>query len=164
MHACASAGIIYLCLWFKNSERRDLLLGCALLALNCWIRTEGIVCCGRTTAGSHQGLSDETATSAFAAGRLLPIVIFMIYAATNGLTAESVVIAHQLLGPLQGASHCGRRRIPYRRLALLWLYVPAPTRRNGNRHQICHQGARRTPGTVRHRVNHPTLFPHSLPY
>lgn len=39
----ASSGIIYLSLWFKYREKKDLYLGSLLLALNVWIRTDGIV-------------------------------------------------------------------------------------------------------------------------
>ncbi len=39
----ASMGIIYIALWFKFRERRDLYLGSVLLGLNIWTRTEGVV-------------------------------------------------------------------------------------------------------------------------
>ena len=110
MHACAaSAGIIYLCLWFKNSERRDLLLGCALLALNCWIRTEGIVfvVAALLLVLIKVYRTKQLRRLLLPAAALLPIVIFMIYAVTNGLTAESVVIAHPFWDPFKAQAIAG---------------------------------------------------------
>ena len=110
IHACAaSAGMIYVCLWFKNLERRDLLLGCALLALNCWIRTEGIVF---VLATLLLVLIKERKEKQFRQLLLptiaiLPIVLFTIYAATNGLTAESVIIAHPFWDPVKIQSITG---------------------------------------------------------
>lgn len=104
IHACAaSAGMIYICLWFKNSERRDLLLGCTLLALNCWIRTEGVVF---VLAALLLVLIRECKEKQFRklllpTAAILPIVLFAVYATTNGLTAENVIIAHPYWDPLK---------------------------------------------------------------
>lgn len=104
IHACAaSAGILYVCLWFKNSEHRDLLLGCVLLALNCWIRTEGIVF---VLAALLLVLIRECKEKQFRqlllpAAAVLPTVLFAVYAATNGLTAESIIITHPFWDPVK---------------------------------------------------------------
>ena len=39
----ASLGIIYIAIWFKYREKKDLYLGALSLGLNIWTRTDGIV-------------------------------------------------------------------------------------------------------------------------
>lgn len=48
--ATASSGIIYIALWLKCRERKDLYLGSLLLAVNIWTRSEGIVFIGAALA------------------------------------------------------------------------------------------------------------------
>lgn len=39
----ASSGIIYIAIWFKYRDKKDLYLGASLLGLNIWTRTDGVV-------------------------------------------------------------------------------------------------------------------------
>ena len=94
--AMASTGLLYVALWFQKGERRDLILGAVLIAVNNWLRAEGIIfggvagllvlvqCCRRKA--SWWALAAPVAT-------LLPTVVFSAYAAANQLTSESAVIA-----------------------------------------------------------------------
>ena len=44
VHAClASAGLLYVCQWYQSHQFEQLMLGCLLLAANCWMRAEGII-------------------------------------------------------------------------------------------------------------------------
>ena len=95
--AMASTGLLYITLWFERGARRDLLLGTILIAVNCWLRAEGIVF--GATAGVLvliQCLRRKASWLSLIApfATLIPTVIFSIYAAANGLTSESALITH----------------------------------------------------------------------
>ena len=93
----AATGVIYICLWWKEPRKDLLILGVVLIAINNWIRAEGIVfsgvagilvliqCCRKKT--SWLSLIAPVAS-------LLPTIIFMVYAAASNLTSESALIAH----------------------------------------------------------------------
>jgi hypothetical protein len=71
--------------------------------LNCWIRTEGIVF---VFAALLLVLIKECKEKQFRqlllpAAAVLPTVLFAVYAATNGLTAESIIIAHPFWDPVK---------------------------------------------------------------
>ena len=93
----ASTGLLYVTLWCKTEKRRDLLLGAALIAVNCWLRAEGIVFGG--AAGILvliQCLRKKTSwlTLIIPLATLLPTVLFSMYASASGLTSESALITH----------------------------------------------------------------------
>ena len=96
MHAClASGGIIYLCLWFRGHLHRDLLLGCLLLAINCFMRTEGFVFVfAAFLLVLWRSVQDKRYfRMLLPLGSLIPILLFYVYAQTYGLTAQNVLIA-----------------------------------------------------------------------
>lgn len=109
IHACAaSAGIIYMCLWLKEGKPRDLVIGSILLALNCWIRMEGIVfvITALLLVVPHLKQKGKN-TLLLPLAALLPLVVFTVYARTNGLTAESVIIAHPFWDPVKAMDLAG---------------------------------------------------------
>lgn len=97
MHAAvASVGLIYVLLWMKNGERRDLILGMVLLAVNHWIRNEGVV------FGASAGLlvliqcirrKCHWLWIALPVATLLPTLLFQIYANVKGLSAEAAIVS-----------------------------------------------------------------------
>lgn len=92
----ASTGIIYLALWFRYRERKDLYLGSLLLAINIWTRTEGIVFIG---AALCVMLADVVRTKQYKdfiplALSLTPAVIWALYMKLFGLYAEGIAITH----------------------------------------------------------------------
>ena len=105
IHACmASSGILYVCLWQRRHEKPLLILGCLLLATNCWLRSEGIVFVLAAVAivlidawlkrKATSSFKKNTCLALLPLSGLLPFVLFQIYAHTCGLTAESIIIGH----------------------------------------------------------------------
>ncbi len=97
MQACmASAGIIYACLWVSGRKNGDLWLALLLLAINNWMRAEGVVFVG--VAWLMIALSalrrKEWKYALMPALSLLPLAIWIVYSNACGLTAESAVITH----------------------------------------------------------------------
>ena len=99
MHACvASAAIIYLCLWLTRRETHDLWLCAVLLAVNVWMRAEGIVFIGvalllvlsQESRVKGQGLSSVV----YCLLPLLPFVLWTVCSRTSGLTSGSALILH----------------------------------------------------------------------
>ncbi len=95
--AMASTGLVYVCMWCNNKQKELLVFGCLLIAINHWLRAEGIVF--GCTAGilvltqcilkkaPWQNLIIPILT-------LIPTITFMIYSASSNLTSESAIITH----------------------------------------------------------------------
>ncbi len=105
LHACmASSGILYVCLWQRCREKPLLVLGCLLLAINCWLRAEGIVfvvaaavIVAVSALLQHKRLPFARRSLLYVLYPLaafLPFVLFQIYARTCGLTSESIIMAY----------------------------------------------------------------------
>lgn len=102
MHACmASAGLIYICLWFSLGAKRDIVIGSLLLGINCWIRMEGVIFVGvalilvawRVMQSKQWKVLLPPVLS------LLPLLLFSLYSWTGGLTAPSVVTPYLFWEP-----------------------------------------------------------------
>ncbi len=91
----ASLGVIYVSLWLKCGERKDLYLGSLLLAVNVWTRSEGIVFIGAALlavlAGALRGRNWKDLLPVAAA--LLPALLWAVFSWINGFYAESIVIS-----------------------------------------------------------------------
>jgi hypothetical protein len=93
----ASLSVIYMSLWFKTREKKDLILCGALLGGNILCRTEGIVFIAAVLlllgvdALRSKRYRDFAGASLFA---LVPLVVWTLYAKLNGLYAESIAITH----------------------------------------------------------------------
>ncbi len=105
LHACmASSGILYVCLWQRCREKPLLVLGSLLLAINCWLRAEGVVFVVAAVVIVAVSVLLQRKRLLFArrsllyvllpAAAFLPFVLFQIYARTCGLTSESIVMAY----------------------------------------------------------------------
>ena len=105
LHACmASSGILYVCLWQRRHEMPLLVLGSLLLAINCWLRAEGIVFVAAAFVivavslllNGRQQLKPGTAWRGpvIVIAAVLPFLLFQIYVRACGLTSESVVMAY----------------------------------------------------------------------
>ena len=92
----ASLGVIYMALWFRKRERKDLLLCGALLGINTLCRTEGIVF---TAAVLLLLFIDAFRTKQYkgfllsALFALVPLLGWTLFTKINGLYAESIAIA-----------------------------------------------------------------------
>ena len=92
----ASLGIIYIALWIKKREKKDLYMGSLLLALNLWTRMDGIAFIG---AALLIVLIDSLRNKQFrnlvpVALTLLPALLWGIFSKVYGLTSESIAILH----------------------------------------------------------------------
>lgn len=92
----ASTGLIYLALWFRYRERKDLCLGSLLLALNIWTRTEGVIFIG---AALCVMLADVIRSKHYKeliplALSFTPALIWAAYMKLFGLYAEGIAITH----------------------------------------------------------------------
>ncbi|MEG2574339.1 MAG: hypothetical protein RSA44_06725, partial [Bacteroides sp.] len=91
----ASLGVIYLTLWLKEREQKDLWLGSALLGANMWCRTEGIVFIGAVLCVM---LVDAIRKKQYksliicATISLLPALLWVIFMKIYGLYAEGIAI------------------------------------------------------------------------
>ena len=114
MHACvASAAIIYLCLWLERREPFDLRLMALMLAINVWMRAEGVVFIGvallfifislirnrtSTPLPSAEGESVRPKsrwwTIALPVLAVLPFLLWTVCSSTCGLASESTLITH----------------------------------------------------------------------
>lgn len=95
IHAvCASLGIIYVALWFKYRESKDLYLGSLLLGLNMWIRTDGVVfICAALFVVFIDAIKSKNWKNLlplFAA--FIPALLWMIFSKIYNLQAESIAI------------------------------------------------------------------------
>jgi hypothetical protein len=93
----ASLSVIYMALWFRDREAKDLLACGALLGGNILCRTEGIVFTGAVLlllfidAWRSKRYRGFVHASLFA---LVPAAAWMLFAKINGLYAENVAITH----------------------------------------------------------------------
>lgn len=98
IHAvCASLGVIYVALWFRFRERKDLYLGSLLLALNMWIRTDGVVFIGAaifvvavSVIRTKQWKKDLIPLFA----SFIPALLWMFFAKLSNFYAESIAILY----------------------------------------------------------------------
>lgn len=102
MHAAyASLGLIYLFAWRNRGVRRggDLAMGCLLLAANTWVRAEGIVfvVAGACVVLAGSWRERRWANLLPALLMFVPVVVWALFTRLEGLTAQSVLIAHPLL-------------------------------------------------------------------
>jgi hypothetical protein len=93
----ASLSVIYMSLWFRMREKKDLLLCGALLGGNILCRTEGIV----FTASVLLLLFIDAVRSKRYRGfvqaalwALVPLVVWTLYKKLNGLYAEGIAVTH----------------------------------------------------------------------
>ena len=108
--AMASTGLMYVCLWIKNRKKPLLVLGSLLIAVNCWLRSEGIVfaaaaglsvlvACLLDVFKRKEQLTSSSAIRIFLplialVLAVLPIFIFNIYTHSFGLTSGNAIIAY----------------------------------------------------------------------
>ena len=97
MHACvASAAIIYLCLWMEQRETADLRLCARVLAVNVWMRAEGIVFVGVAllliAISALQRKNFRVLLLPILS--LLPLVLWTVCSNACGLATESTLITH----------------------------------------------------------------------
>jgi hypothetical protein len=103
----ASLGVIYMALWFRERERKDLLLCGALLGGNILCRTEGIVF---TAAVLLLLAADAFRTRQYrpflqtALLALVPLAVWTLYTKINGLYAESIAITRPFLDAAKAAT------------------------------------------------------------
>lgn len=95
----ASLGLIYIAIWFKQKDNKDLILGSILLGINMWSRDEGIVFIGAALAvlfinaiinKQFKQLIISTAIS------LLPAILWFIYMQICNFKAEDNIIITKL--------------------------------------------------------------------
>lgn len=97
MHACiASAAIIYLCLWLERRKKHDLRLCALLLAVNVWMRAEGIVFVGVALLLIAIAAIRSRKFSCLLppALALLPLVVWTVCSNVCGLSTGSALIMH----------------------------------------------------------------------
>ena len=97
MQACmASAGIVYACLWINNRKQHDLWLAILLLAINNWMRAEGIVFVGTAwllviiSVCKHK----DWKNALLPVLSLIPLVVWELYSKACGLTSDNAIITH----------------------------------------------------------------------
>jgi len=91
----ASLGIIYLSVWFKERQKRDLYLSALLLAINFWCRTEGILFIGAAYAVLFVDVWKKKHFKDYAFFVLITIstaIIWNLFMKIHGLYAESFAI------------------------------------------------------------------------
>ena len=92
--ATASSGIIYIALWLKCRERKDLYLGSLLLAVNIWTRSEGIVFIGAALAVVFADVLRNRHWKDLlpVAAALFPALLWAVFSWVSGFYAENIVI------------------------------------------------------------------------
>lgn len=97
----ASLGILYLSLWFRERQRRDLLMGSLLLGINVWTRTDGVVfllaallAVGIDALRRHCWRPLLPLLCAF-----LPLVFWALFCHVAGFYSESIVLTHLFWDP-----------------------------------------------------------------
>jgi hypothetical protein len=96
--AFASLSVIYMALWFRGREKKDLLACGVLLGANVMCRTEGIVFTGAIgllllidALRNKQYLASLLPAALFA---LVPLLCWTLYKEVNGFYSESIAITH----------------------------------------------------------------------
>lgn len=92
----ASLGVIYISLWFKGRERKDLYLASILLGLNIWTRTDGVVfiCAAMLVVAIDVIKTKEWKDLLVVSASFIPAVLWMVFAKANNFYAESIAILH----------------------------------------------------------------------
>lgn len=93
----ASLAVIYLTLWLRGRERKDLILGALLLGINVWCRSEGIVFIGASLLVLFSDALRRKQYRPFWTVTIIamfPIVYWVAFMKLFGLYAESVVITY----------------------------------------------------------------------
>lgn len=111
--ATASLGVIYVSLWLRHRERKDLYLGSLLLGINVWTRSEGVVF---IVAALSVVLADVLRSRSWkdllpVAAALLPALLWALFSWVSGFYADSIVIAR----PFWDAEKAG----------IIWAYMKA---------------------------------------
>lgn len=92
----ASLGVIYLSLWFKQRERRDLYLSVILLGLNMWTRTDGVVfiLAALLVAFVDACRNKEWKSFLLLFASFLPAVLWILFMQIYHFRSESIAITH----------------------------------------------------------------------
>jgi hypothetical protein len=93
----ASLSVIYMALWFRTKETKDLLLCGALLGGNILCRTEGVVFTAAVLLLLFADTFRTKRYKGFVQASLLalvPMTAWVLYARINGLYAENIVVGH----------------------------------------------------------------------
>ncbi len=92
----ASLGIIYISLWFKYRERKDLYLASLLLGINIWTRTDGVVfiCAALLVVFIDVIKTRQWKDLIVVFASFLPALLWMIFAKANDFYAESIAILY----------------------------------------------------------------------
>jgi hypothetical protein len=92
----ASLGIIYVALWFKYREKKDLYLASLLLGLNIWTRTDGIVfILAALFVVSVDAIKGKRWQNVLVlTSSLIPALLWIVFTKTSDMYAESIAILH----------------------------------------------------------------------
>ncbi|MDR0605403.1 MAG: glycosyltransferase family 39 protein [Bacteroidales bacterium] len=92
----ASLGIIYVAVWLRERQKRDLFLSAILLAINVWCRMEGIVFIGAVLCILFVDMLLKKNYKDYILYTLITVSVFIVwnvFMKLNGLFAESIIIA-----------------------------------------------------------------------
>ena len=92
----ASLGIIYIAIWFKYREKKDLYLGALSLGLNIWTRTDGIVfILAALFVITIDAIIKKTWKSPMPVlFSFIPALLWILFEKLANLYAESIAILH----------------------------------------------------------------------
>jgi hypothetical protein len=91
----ASLGIIYLAVWLRERQKRDLFLSAILLAINSWCRTEGILFIGAALGVLFIDMLLKKNYKDFAFYTLTVVSVFVIWSGftrLTGLYSETILV------------------------------------------------------------------------
>jgi hypothetical protein len=92
----ASLSIIYMAVWLRERQKRDLFLSAVLLAINSWCRTEGVVFIGAVLCILFVDMLLKKNYKDFAFYTLIAVSVFIVwnvFMKLNALYADSIIIA-----------------------------------------------------------------------
>lgn len=95
IQACMAApGLMYVCLGFNRKEKHLFWLGFILLAINCWIRNEGLlfVIVGGIIAAIYAIKEKQYKVLLLPVMAIVPKIVFVFYAMHYNLSSESAII------------------------------------------------------------------------
>lgn len=103
----ASLGIIYIAIWFKYREKKDLYLGALSLGLNIWTRTDGIVfILAALFVITIDAIIKKTWKSPIPVlFSFIPALLWILFEKLANLYAESIAILHPYWGCGQSRYH-----------------------------------------------------------
>lgn len=92
----ASLGIIYMAVWFKYREKKDLYLASLLLGLNIWTRTDGVVfILAAAFVITIDAIIKRTWKNLMPIlSSFIPALLWILFEKTNNLYAENIAILH----------------------------------------------------------------------